>query len=263
MTSLYKECDEFITDGSNAFVLQNTHSRIYMGGQTKDGDGDRQSWLSAIKWRNKHLPPGSMWHMWHMYTLPTNEGLRNWINPFGAHGAYDSLTPNWESVVIKDEFVPPKKKKLLDEMEAVYGRNLSVDEWIKFGKLNPRDFQIWRTIFRSDFESQLKDKCYDIMMRCPGLGGISRFYSVKECKSLIVRLYLWWQYHQSVKKKEINTNRIDVEWYDRDDLLAVFAKTEAFVVPELRELKSKVPQFFEVAESATIECNDLVDQEVY
>lgn len=227
--SFWKEVHQFEYNQSNKFCIRNPSDTIVLKGGDDEGN---PPWLAAIKWRERHLPPGTAKYIWNLISIPNEFKHNCWINPLQVHAVVDRYTNNWGYLEISEEDLPPEKREILETRREVFGRDLTPLEWIELGKVGPRDVQILRVILKDHtFDAETEKYLIDIMLQYPGLGGILD-YQPNPMK-MAGYIKLWRHYHELNRTKEIHpVNPLEVEWFDPEMVIAVFKEKDPYYISD-------------------------------
>jgi len=110
---------------------------------------------------------------YHVYTTPTEESMKYWHNPFHVQKVVDAIYPGGYYTIIPNCKLT-EKEKLLNQRQKVYGKELSVSEWLEIGSLAPKDRLIIMMILDESNWSMLQDLC-STFRKIPGCGNFTRF----------------------------------------------------------------------------------------
>lgn len=216
-TALWKEANLYRKSEDNLYVLSADLDNFKIATPKSFGD---KSFEAAWNWRARHLPQFSGRKLWNLLTLPNEKLMNQWHQPFHVHQAVDELTDKWCLLLSQDD-IPDNKKELLRERDLVYGKSLSRNDWIKLGRLNPRDMHLARTFWKMN--DTYRDICYDIVLKYPGLGGFSRPYTKDRLAQLFKRILKWEAYNKQPEIEEAtNPNYGDIAWFSPEKLIQVY-----------------------------------------
>lgn len=80
--------------------------------------------------------------VWNVYLVPDQATFKFWHYPFHIGAVADAWSRNYNSYI--PTYVPEEKKKLLQERDLHYGRELSWREWMLIGQVHPADItMLW------------------------------------------------------------------------------------------------------------------------
>jgi hypothetical protein len=124
---------------------------------------------------------------YHAYVFPDDKSLSRWHNPFHVQKVVDSLIPGGYYTMIPP---PNGMDAALVDRSRLYGRELSVKEWLGIGSINPFDRKILinmlrNTDLKNSFKSRNLDMLLSLFRKYPGAGHFFNYSTTKPVEQVI------------------------------------------------------------------------------
>jgi len=218
---LLREQRVFLQDSGNEYILKCPSQDT----KIPSADTIKSAKDAVFDWRNKYCKPRYEQRIYNFHSLPPEIALKKWHNAFNVAAAWQHLASPGKCCLPKKE--PEERTALLAKRAAVYGRNLTVDDWIFLGKFHRQDLFFVRELSRKGITVDEDSVVSTVLRLFPGFGAWFRGFSPGKGPNFYICKLMRW--HTYCLDEQVVPEDATVEnwWTVPEILMLQHAHTEA------------------------------------